>query len=156
MYPRYSKHLVECVCTLPQYQSIDPVVYHKFTVFSTMDENGVVNPKLVTCNNCEIIHRISDVCKSDILHDGSGRYGVRTIDDVKSGLPPSLVKLVDKNELNLATWEEIEYKFKNQDSSPIVLGKEHVKGDVFGKYLEIKSLDDFFIGDFHRNDAIGE
>jgi hypothetical protein len=121
-----------------------------------MDENGIVNPKLVMCNNCERIHRVTDICKSNILHDGSGRFGIRTVDDVKSGLPTSLVKLVDKNEISLPVWEEIEYKFKNKDSSPTILGKEHIKGDVFGKYLEIKDLDSFSIGDFHRNDAIGE
>ena len=155
MFPKYSKHLIECACSLPQYQSLDRMIYHKFVVFSVMDDKGIVNPKLVMCNTCDRIHKVVDICKSEILSDGSGRFGIRSIDDVKSGLPTGLIKVVDKNELSLATWEEIEYKFKNQDPSPTVLGKEQVKGDVFGKYLEIKNPNDFYVGDFHRNDAIG-
>ena len=62
----YVKHLIECHCTLPQYRNRPDIVYHKFPVFSLLESDSVVE-KLARCNNCDAVHRVFDVCKSEIF-----------------------------------------------------------------------------------------
>ena len=63
------RHLIECHCTLPQYRNANPPVYHKFVVFSVLDEDAI-QKKLVQCNNCGIIHKVVDLCKKKANHSG--------------------------------------------------------------------------------------
>ena len=60
------KHLVQCHCILPQYRKMKDPVFHKFVVFSTIDKKDNVEPKNVQCNNCGVIHKVFDICKSEI------------------------------------------------------------------------------------------
>ena len=69
------KHLIECHCILPQYKKAPKPVFHKFIVFSEID-NDVVEPTYVQCNNCGAVHKIYDFCKSEII---VGRDELRTI-----------------------------------------------------------------------------
>jgi len=63
---RGMKHLIECHCILSQYRDRQDAIYHKFIVFSEVDEGDTVIPKFVNCNNCGICHNVIDLCKSII------------------------------------------------------------------------------------------
>ena len=43
------KHLIECNCVLPQYQNTKKPIFHKFTVFSIIDEDNQIQDKNVIC-----------------------------------------------------------------------------------------------------------
>ena len=60
------KHLVQCNCMLPQLKSKS--ILHKFLVFSIVDDNNKVQVKFAQCNNCNVIHKVTEVCKSTILN----------------------------------------------------------------------------------------
>ena len=62
------RHLIQCHCILPQYRKSKEPVFHKFVAFSIIDENEEAMQKIVECNNCGVVHRIIDVCRSEIVH----------------------------------------------------------------------------------------
>ena len=61
----YTKHLIECQCTLKIFENKTKPLYHKFVVFSLLEDENI-EEKYVTCNNCDIVHRVYDICKSEI------------------------------------------------------------------------------------------
>ena len=61
------KHLIECHCVLPQFRKRENPPYHKFVVFSLIDDSDTAIPKHARCNNCGVIHNVIDICKSEIL-----------------------------------------------------------------------------------------
>ena len=62
-----TKHLIQCHCLLPQYRNKPDPVFHKFPVFSVIDESDTVILKYAECNNCGAAHKVYDICKSEIL-----------------------------------------------------------------------------------------
>ena len=77
------QHLIQCHCVLPQYRGRKDPVYHKFTVFSIIDESDTVVPKFVQCNNCGVIHKVYDICKSEIITGKDEMRNTAKIDDFK-------------------------------------------------------------------------
>ena len=59
---RGQKHLIECHCILPQYRRALNTVYHKFVVFSEIDDSDTVVPKFAQCNNCGVIGHLAGQC----------------------------------------------------------------------------------------------
>ena len=91
------RHLIECHCILPQFRNRKDPVYHKFVVFSITNDD-VVQQKLVQCNNCGIVHKVIDFCKSEIVHGIEENKSLRTIDDIKLGITKQLADfLVQQN-----------------------------------------------------------
>ena len=80
---KFVRHLLECHCILKLFQNKSKPLYHKFPVFSLIDEEGNVEQKYVSCNNCGAIHEVIDACKSDIKWGGDMYTGlVVTKDDI--------------------------------------------------------------------------
>ena len=133
----YIKHLVECKCVLPQFKHVDPPRWHHFVAFSEIDQTGLVIPCFVQCNNCGIIHKVTEVGTSSIL----GRDDLPSLpnlEDIKSGLPEKLVSILEKYESELPTYQEaafiLEHKLWGRF---VILTKEVVDGILLGKYLLI-------------------
>ena len=61
------KHLVSCHCVLPQFRKMKNPIFHKFVVFSKLENDNVV-PKIAKCNNCGVLHKVIDICKSEFIH----------------------------------------------------------------------------------------
>lgn len=129
------KHLIECNCILPQYKNREPVIWHKFPVFSVIDENNEVIPKFAQCNNCGIIHKITEVGVSEITVKENMK-AIRTVEDIKIGMPQDIVGLLEQYNADLSTWEESEFIIENKKwGSIIVLSKEVDEGITSGKAL---------------------
>lgn len=131
----FVKHLIACNCVLKQYEDADPPVFHKFIVFSVINEDGSIKPSYAKCNNCGGIHKVTEVGLSQKLK----RETIATlpdIEEIKSSLPEKLVSLVEKYKLTLPTWQEIKFVLENEKwERPIILQKEQEGEEVFGKYL---------------------
>ena len=98
------KHLVQCHCILPQYRNRPEPVFHKFTVFSVVENDSVVE-KISQCPNCGVIHKIIDICKSEIL---IGKDENRTLiekSDLALSLPEKVIDLLETYSCDLPTWE---------------------------------------------------
>ena len=80
------KHLIECHCILPQYRGRKETVFHKFVVFSIVDASDTCIPKYVQCNNCSAVHKVYDICKSEIIPGRDELKTVVSIEEVKFGM----------------------------------------------------------------------
>lgn len=99
------KHLVECHCVLPQHRDRQDPPYHRFVVFSVIEDDVVV-PKNVACNNCGVVHRVFDVSKSHVALGDDDASAVMSIDDVSLSLPLNVSEMLKSYQVSLPTWEE--------------------------------------------------
>jgi len=152
------KHLVQCHCILPQYRKMKDPVFHKFVVFSEINENDTVLEKNVQCNNCGVIHRVHDICKSEIVH---GKEEMKTLvskKDIKIMMPSRLSDILESYNADLPTWEQASFIIRNRVwNSQIYLSRDETDTEETAKVLKIIDSDDYlidlevsqkFIGDF--------
>jgi len=141
------KHLIQCHCILPQYRDRKDPTFHQFVVFSRIDEESdTIAATFVECNNCSIVHKIIDICKSEIV---TGREDLRSqlyISDFKHSLPASLFELLESYDKDLADYQYAEFIIEHNDwGKHIVLTKEEVDDYVQGKLVKFVSGDKFRI-----------
>jgi len=109
------KHLISCRCVLPQFKNSTDIEkkQHRFLVFSTI-EDDVVKHKFAQCNNCGIIHKVTDICTSEIMPGKEAMSSILTIDDIKSGINQSLVSILERHNCDLPTWEHTQFVIENK------------------------------------------
>ena len=146
------KHLIECHCILAQYRTRKDPVFHKFIVFSTIDDSDTVVPKFAQCNNCGAVHKIIDICKSEMLPGKDEIKSIRTFVDIKLSLPNDIVDLLNSYSCPLPTWEHAEFIFQEKKwGEEIILTREELDETVTGKLLRIENgtafkVESFMIG----------
>jgi hypothetical protein len=113
----------------------DPPAY-EFVVFSEL-EDGTVVTKLASCPNCGIIHKVIDICTSEVLNRDEART-LTSLDDVKLSLTPQLCAILEKHDVDISIWEHARWILENQSwGSFVVLENEKVSG---GKNVKILSI----------------
>lgn len=150
------KHLLQCHCILPQYRNSKNPEFHKFVVFSVIDtETDTVIPKFVECNNCSIVHKVTDMCTSEFL---VGRDEVRTmlsIEDFKYSLPSSLYELLVTNGRELPDFEYALFLIDNEGwDKHIVLSREEFDDHIQGKLVRFISADRFRVESYTSKRAV--
>lgn len=129
------RHLVQCHCVLPQYRKRKDPVFHKFLVFSILD-NGICTPKLSQCNNCGQLHNVVDICKSELL---SGRDESNTIPneiDIGMSISDKLKHILESNNCDITLWEQAQFYEENKLwGNKIILSKDEIKNNIQVKYL---------------------
>jgi hypothetical protein len=101
------KHLIDCHCVLRIFKKNDKLINHKFPVYSKIDKDGKILPKLVKCNNCESLHWVYDTCKSE-LRGGKDQTGVTlSREDISLMLPERLVNILFKQNCDMSIWDQI-------------------------------------------------
>jgi len=135
---RGQKHLITCRCVLPQYKSqINPTA-HKFTVFSIIDDSDNVIVKYAQCNNCGIVHRITNICTSEIISGKENMSSLISIDEIKASIPTHIANILDANKVDLSTWEATKFIIENKRWGDIVILSSEVEGaETTGKYIRI-------------------
>lgn len=132
------KHLVECRCMLPQLRSKG--ILHKFVVFSELDGDSV-KLKFAQCNNCGVIHKVTDICKSTVLSGKEHLSSILTIDDIKTSLVTTskdIAAALDRLNVDLATWENVKFIIVNKKwNNFVTLSSETEDGLVLLKYIVI-------------------
>lgn len=151
------KHIVQCHCILPQYRAktFEETVFHKFVVFSVIDNDDKVIEKLVNCNNCGATHKIFDICKSEIVTGKEDIKSVMSIDDFKLSLPSQLFDVLKSYNLEIHDFEFSQFIIDNKKwGTTIVLSKEEVEERVEGKILNFIGPEKFRIESFARNESV--
>lgn len=152
----YVKHLITCKCFLPQFRHLPNAPFHKFIVFSDLDEAGLVEQSLVQCVNCGIVHKIKEVGKTEILkkEDASS---ILSIDEVKSGLSEGILNKFSGYDLDLHQWQEIAWILENKQwGRSVILTKDSVDGLTQGKYAQILGEGMIKISGFTRAELLAE
>ncbi len=132
------KHLISCRCVLPQFKSkTDPPV-HKFIVFSSIDDSDNVVSKFAQCNNCGLVHKVTDICKSTILQGKESFKSILSIDDIKMSVPNQLSVMLEKHNADLPTWEHVSFILENKLWGDHVVLTSEIEDNVkHGKYVRI-------------------
>ena len=139
----YIKHLVDCHCILSIYKNRSKPIYHKFPVFSLIEDDNI-KEKYVLCNNCDIVHRVYEINKSEIKWGNESFNSlVTTKEDIKFNLESlgmeRLVTILEVNNIDISDWELIDYLIENNISGNIVIDKKELDNSINYKYLEIKN-----------------
>jgi len=128
------KHLIECHCVLPLYKNSQKIIYHKFPVYSKFDDKGRIKQKLVKCNNCDALHLIKEICRSEIKPGKDQSSLVVTKEDLSYMLSDKIVSILEKVDADISTWEQItdiveeeRWKEKIVIKRDIIDEVEHVK-----------------------------
>ena len=150
------KHLIECHCILPQYRKSPTPVFHKFIVFSEM-ENDVVSPTYVLCNNCNAVHKVYDLCKSEIIAGRDELRTMTTIEEVKLGMSSDIVGLLEAYECDLPTWQHVKFSINNKCvGEKIILTRDTIEEETQGKVLTIKEDGTFLLENYINREYIDE
>jgi len=139
----YTKHLIECKCVNPLFKEVEPMVFHKFVVFSEMDPKTYgIKPSYAQCNNCGMIHKIIDIGVSAVLKKEESTL-VPSVDDIKFSLPTHLRTVLEKYDAPIHVWQEVKFIVDNKLWGRFVIlskEKDSAEATVFhGKYLIIIS-----------------
>jgi len=153
--PTGLKHLVTCRCVLPQFKRADKPPLHQFVVFSVIDDQNNVVPKYAQCNNCGIVHRVTDICRSSIVDGKEDMRSIKTVVDVMAGLPKQLSNVLESAEADIATWEAAQFIYENKQwGNFVVLTTDEDSGVKQGKYVQILSESMFKVEAFDREEVV--
>jgi len=150
------KHLISCRCILPQFKNSNNPVVHKFVVFSEVKDGNVV-VKFAQCNNCGIIHKVIDICNSEIMSNKENMSSIMSIDDIRSFLNPKLVSILERHNCDLPTWEQAKYIVENKRWGEfLILASDSENEEKIIKFAQIISEGLFKVDSKIRKDSIGE
>ncbi|MAH43409.1 hypothetical protein CL614_06885 [archaeon] len=143
------KHTIECHCMLPQYKSSPDPVYHKFVVFSIIDNGDTVIPKYAQCNNCDVVHKVFDICKSEIVAGRDESKAIIKKDDVVPFIPEQITEILESYTADISSYEEAKFIMEHKKwGTFITLSKEILEEDIAGKRLIFEAENKFKIQDF--------
>ena len=150
------RHLIDCHCILPIYKNSNPVVYHKFAVYSKLDtKTGKVVPKYVNCNNCGVTHMITEFCKSKIQKGKEDITSIRNAYEIEISLPEKLVNFLKQYKPTIDILEEIEDVIDNkQFPRSLVIKREIIDESYNIKILNLISEERFSISSEILNNTI--
>lgn len=149
------KHLIKCRCVLPQYKhAVNPVPHH-FTVFSIINDDNTVKPKFAQCTNCGVVHKVTEISRSEIVAGREDMKSMLTISDIRSSLPEQLAVVLENNQADLPTWEAVQFVYENQQWGNFVVLTSDTEGDVKqGKYIRLLGEKLFKIETYTRSEVI--
>lgn len=132
------KHLIKCRCVLPQFKRLENPPVHQFIVFSAIQEDETVKPRYSQCNNCGVVHKVIDVCKSEIVSGKENMNSLIKIEDIKPSLHPNFVGILESSQADLATWESVQFIVENKQWGQFVVLTNDSEGEeIHGKYIRI-------------------
>jgi hypothetical protein len=130
---------------LPQYKNADNPVFHQFTVFSVIDDaSDTVVPKFASCNNCGAVHKIVDICKSELVINRDDVMTQMKIEDFKFSLPTDLFELLVSYQKEVADFEHAQFIIENENwKEYIILTREEIEDMVQGKLVKFLAANKF-------------
>jgi hypothetical protein len=150
------KHLIQCHCILPQFKNRKEPYFHKFAVFSIIDDGDTVIPKYVNCNNCGILHKVYDICKSEIVTGKEDAKQEMKIKDFKLSLPSGVYEVLMEYNKEASDFENAQFIIDYEKwGTSIILSREQADDCIQGKLLKFISIDKFRIESFVHQESIG-
>ncbi len=139
------KHLLQCHCILPQYKNSKSPVFHQFVVFSVLDKDSdTVQLKYAECNNCSAVHKVVDICKSEIVIGKDEVISQLSISDLKYALPSSLFELLQTYDREISDFEYAQFILENEVwDKYIILTREEINNETQGKLVRFILSDKF-------------
>jgi len=140
------KHLIECHCVLPQFRNRDNVIYHKFVVYSKFDSESDIVSRFINCNNCGTLHKIIDICKSEIVPGIENSISSLSEDDISKIIPERMSKILNDHKCDIATFEQVLDVINSEEwNTPVIISKQSIKGSTQIKTMTILNKSEFTI-----------
>jgi len=153
--PTGQKHLIKCRCVLPQFKSKAEPPAHQFIVFSVIGDDGNCVPKYSQCNNCGTLHKVIDICKSDVLIGKEYIKSLLTVEDIKLSLNSNVVSILENNNADISTWEAVQFAIENKRWGEVVVLSTDTEGhEIHGKYIRILGETLFKVESFKRSTGV--
>jgi hypothetical protein len=141
---KHTKHLIQCHCILPQFRNRKDPVFHQFVVFSEFD-----------AETDQVIHKIIDICKSEIIHNKEDVTSIVTISDLKMFMPKDVVSILEAHQSDLPTWEQAKFVYDNELwEEKVVITKDEVDGILQIKALIFKDENKLNVKTFTRQEYL--
>jgi len=122
-------------------------------VFSVLDDGGEVIAKDASCNNCGVIHRVTDICKSEITSKENSS-AIITESDISLMIPSQLSDILKTYQCDIATWEFVHFAYTEQKwGTRVVLKREVDGGSVKGKSMTVEGPSKFKIETFDLSET---
>lgn len=150
---RGAKHLLNCRCILPTLKGRKDPPLHSFVVFSE-EHDGKFIERYVTCNNCGVVHRVIDFCRSEIVNNFEGTSSSLTINDIKLSIQSGINDILETYNCDIADYEHVKFMVDNNVSDFIVLSHEFNDDRKSGKILKHKGDGKFEIEPFSRSEFL--
>jgi len=116
----------------------------------------VLVPSLSKCNNCGVIHKIVDFCRSEIAHGIDDAIAISSEDDMREFLSERLSGILDAHFCDTATWEQVTDIVSNEEwGAAVILSRQTVAGATQIKKILISGKDLFKIETNLREEFIG-
>lgn len=142
------KHNIQCLCVLPQFRNRANPPNHEFVVFSVLDESDTIEEKYSQCNNCGVIHRVIDLCKSEIATNRA-EISILSKKDICLMLPSPVVNVLENYDCDLPTWEHALFITSEKKWEDFVVLEKNAIDDGFeGKLLRFKEDNKYTIEPF--------
>lgn len=137
-------HTIQCTCIVNQFKRRTNPPLHEFFVFSVI-ENDILYESFVACNNCGLIHKVTDLNTSTITgKEDSPR--VKQLDDIKLMIPKNVIEIIAKYDLPKHIYEHILYIYEEKAwGERILLQSEIEEKYIYCKYLKFNNFDNFLI-----------
>jgi len=149
------RHLINCHCILPQFKKSTNPLFHKFVVFSIIDDDDNVVPSYAQCNNCSIVHKIIDLCNSEIVKGKEQLASLPTITDIKLEFPDSLSELLVSYKSDITIWQHAQFILRHQRwGEKIIIQREEDESSVQGKILTFVSPIQFRMESFQEDNDV--
>tara|TARA_B100000282_G_C31661265_1_gene457629 strand:- start:23 stop:496 length:474 start_codon:yes stop_codon:yes gene_type:complete len=140
------KHLIECHCFLTIYKKGRKMINHKFPVYSKIDDQGLIIPKLVKCNNCEAAHYVSSIGRSELRPGKDQTDTVMKKEDFRHDLPDKFFNYLIENNCNLADFEHVKDIIEEKRwGENVVIRRDIVDEKQQIKYITINNKNSFQI-----------
>lgn len=153
--PTGQKHTIQCHCILPQYKNRKDPIFHKFVVFSVIDDDDNVVEKIANCNNCGIPHKITGVCKSEIIFKDDESSAQLSIEDFKLSLPNAVYELLLNYQKEVHDFEMAQFIIDNDKwGKTLILTRDELDSKIEGKILKFVQKDKYRVESYSWNLAI--
>jgi hypothetical protein len=118
-------------------------------------DNDTVEPKYVQCNNCGAVHKVYDLCKSEIIPGKDDLRSVTTIKEIGLFIPADLRQLLETYDCEISIWERIKFILDEQRwGEKVVVTRETVKDETTGKLLTIAARDRFTVENYISRETV--
>jgi hypothetical protein len=129
---------------LTLYKKSQKTINHRFPVYSKIDDVGNVIPKLVKCNNCEAVHYVEKICRSELRPGKDQSLAILELKDISMSLPIKVRNYLIENKCDISTFEHVKHIIEEKRWGENVVVKRDVMGEKqYVKFITLKSKDNF-------------
>ena len=140
------KHLIECHCYLAIFKNSKNMINHKFTVYSKLDESNNVIAKNFKCNNCDALHKVFDIGKSELIPGKDQTQSTLTKKELSIMLPTKISNILNEYESDMSNYDHaIDIIEEKRWGESIILKRDIIDENEAVKIMTINSKDNIKI-----------